>query len=164
MAKMKLANVFQRFDIDQVRLIASESKLEIIGGKLPTNTQILIQVEVGHSKDEKKVICNPKCVVQTRYESSDDPSIVIAVTYQVVLKLTDGERWPRITKELEREFMKVGVFTCWPYIRQAIQATSVAMNLKPLSLPLIFPTDKPDRIRLGSMGEVVLGQDTRRQE
>ena len=136
-ARQSTPSILRRFEIAQVRLVRSESKLEITKNKLPRHSQIKVAVECFPRKESRDALVDVRCVVNTRYEPKDDPSIVIGCIFQAVYHLK-GKVFPRFGDAGKAELSRVGLLQCWPYVRQFVHATSVQMGLPGLTLPIAF--------------------------
>lgn len=134
-------NVFDRFELQTVRLISSKSSLNLRLGPSPQKTEVKMRCHVGANPEEHTLLVNLSCELAARYDDSPDPAILIQCEHQVVYKRED-ETLPS-TDDVKSNVDMINqsaTHQLWPFIRHHVAWMSSQFGIPPLFLPLWRPT------------------------
>ncbi len=146
------------FDLKTIRLIHSAATLNIQKGKLPSRTSVVVNEQAGVSEDEKLIKVDLRCQVSIDYEEglgSTPPPISIECVYQAVY-FSKTDSFPS-QSQIEAEspsFLASAMFHLWPFVRHYAFWTTAQMGLRPLTLPMYFPSTAAGEI--GSIADTGL--------
>ncbi len=152
MAKNKQnQSAMDRFELQEVRLLASQSRLHIEGGVVPTQSTINVATNVGVLRKQKLVHIDTKVDVTIKNTTDSEMGTVVGCLYQTILR--PQKAFPRtISDEDKQSFAASGTFLAWPYIRQFVQSTVTQMGLPPVVLPLFRATSDAKYGIVGQIG------------
>ncbi len=136
--------LIQDFDLKTIRLIHSAATLNIQKGKLPSRTSVVVNEQAGVSEDEKMIKVDLRCQVSIDYEESpgsSPPPISIECVYQAVYSSKTDSFPSQSQIEVESpSFLASAMFHLWPFVRHNAFWTTAQMGLRPLTLPMFFPS------------------------
>jgi hypothetical protein len=163
----KAQSVITRLRLGNIRLLHSETSLTIKGGKPPGNAKLGFSAEIGLSKDDKTVRGVIACAVDSCYDGEETPSVFIHCKYELLYAAQDGKLPTKgELKAEQKQIVNMLLFQAWPYVREFIHRSCLAMLLPPIILaPLQIGTDESGAIvvsvSLGSGDKAKINEKSR---
>ena len=132
--------VLSRFHLSEIRLLRSATSLSLRSGPLPSKTATQLQCNIGANKDERKLLADVECHVQTFYDKSskETPAILITCAYQAVYECK-SKRFPsaKAVKADHQIMVAAALSQTWPFIRQYVAWASTQMGLPALKVGML---------------------------
>lgn len=132
-----------------IRLLHSETKLEIKEGRPPEKSRISMSAEVGASRDDKTLRGIVSCAVDSFYGEDSEPSVFVHCRFELLYGAGNGGLPTKAeVKAQQNSVFSMLVFQVWPYLREFLYRSYLDMSLPPFLLP---------PVRLGANDNGVLG-------
>jgi hypothetical protein len=135
------APIVSRVAFRAIRLIQSDSLVEVPPEKIPAQTNISVTTGFGRNiADEKSLVGVVSFAMASHNEGDERPLIVIRCKMQLLYELLSGTV-PTSEEVHAQEYAITAMvsYQAWPYIREYVHGMTLKMGLPPLILqPLVI--------------------------
>jgi hypothetical protein len=153
-------DVSARVQIRAITLLTTTAKRPPLAAKLPTNIELIIDVQHDFNEQKQEVGVRVCCGLLGREpdQKHNDPTLEIRAEYWLLYSLSNTEG---LREENFRAFADLnGVYNVWPYWREYVQSTVARMGMPPLPIPVFRPLD----LRPSEKSRPVSGRRTRERQ
>jgi hypothetical protein len=123
--------------IKGIRVVHTESSLNMKGGSLPPTSSVNIGCKIGGNPKEKTLLVNAICEVVSFYDDdASNPGLKIHCEYQVIYEFPDHQ-FPTVSQVKLRQIdlQTTAMIQLWPFIRHYVYWISSQMQIPPITIP-----------------------------
>lgn len=132
-------SVLDYLELKVVRCIKSDTSLNIVGGKLPKETNFNVRTDVGVSPEENTVKCYTHFTGGTEDSAEGKPSICITCVYQsVFLCSSESLLSEKLSNKMASHISTRATFQAWPFVQRFVAQATQDMGLPGLLIPMML--------------------------